>query len=112
MRQRKPNRGYYYGVKSARYCTSNHHKISLLINKNYQGDRVRHRLHFMLTLLSFGLWGIVWWQLILKSQGRQGQFFHGFDDAYWSHLIEREQPPAALHQLHFDQQGPRGQFDA
>lgn len=112
MQQRKPNSGHYYGVKPAGQLAIKHHKIRLLTNQSYQSNIIHHRLHFMLTLLSFGLWGIIWWQLILKSQGRQGQFFYGFDDAYWSHLIEREQPPAALHQLHFDQQPPRAQFDA
>ncbi|MCE9685652.1 hypothetical protein LZP73_05405 [Shewanella sp. AS16] len=60
---------------------------------------VRHPLHFCLTLLTFGLWGIVWWRLILRDEGKAASWFCGFDDAYWSYLIEREQPPAALHSL-------------
>lgn len=73
---------------------------------------IHHRWHFVLTLLSFGVWGIVWWRLILKSQGKEKAFFHGFDDAYWSHLIEREQPPAALHKLQIDDERHSVNFDA
>lgn len=69
-------------------------------------------IHFALTILTFGLWGLVWWWLILKSEGRTEQLFRGFDDAYWSYLIEREQPPAALHKMEFDNDGSKGFFDA
>ncbi|QYJ88107.1 DUF4234 domain-containing protein [Shewanella mesophila] len=78
----------------------------------FQLDKIEHHWHFLLTLVTFGVWGLVWWQIILRSQGKQGQFFHGFDDAYWSHLIEREQPPAALHTLEFDKPKPSYQFEA
>lgn len=72
----------------------------------------RHKcLHFMLTILTFGLWGLVWWWLILKSEGKADQLFRGFDDAYWSYLIEREQPPAALHKMKIGEDGS-GYFDA
>ncbi|MBT1443584.1 hypothetical protein KJI95_03485 [Shewanella sp. JM162201] len=60
-----------------------------------------HPLHFCLTLASFGLWGLVWWYLILRQQGQQANFLAGFDDDYWSYLIEREQPPAALYPQKF-----------
>ncbi|MFT5235110.1 MAG: hypothetical protein ACI8SK_000275 [Shewanella sp.] len=68
--------------------------------------------HFMLTIFTFGLWGGVWWWLILKSEGKTVQFFRGFDDAYWSYLIEREQPPAALHKMKIGGDGCKGHFDA
>ena len=60
-------------------------------------EKINHRLHFVFTLLSFGLWGLVWWWLILKAKGKSDFIFSGFDDDYWSYLIEREQPPAALY---------------
>ncbi|ACA85160.1 DUF4234 domain-containing protein [Shewanella woodyi] len=73
----------------------------------------QHKLiHFLLTLVTFGLWGLVWWWLILKSEGKADQLFRGFDDAYWSYLIEREQPPAALHKMKVDAELKRGYFDA
>lgn len=73
----------------------------------------RHKwLHFVLTIMTFGLWGLVWWWLILKSEGKADQLFRGFDDAYWSYLIEREQPPAALHKMKIGEDGNKGYFDA
>ncbi|WP_076416309.1 hypothetical protein [Shewanella sp. UCD-KL12] len=69
-------------------------------------------IHFILTLLTFGAWGVVWWWLILKSEGKTEQLFRGFDDAYWSYLIEREQPPAALHKMEIDKREKTGTFDA
>ncbi|MCL1141166.1 hypothetical protein [Shewanella gaetbuli] len=59
---------------------------------------INHPLHFCLTLMSFGLWGIIWWRLILTSKGEKS-FISALDDDYWSYLIEREQPPAALYPL-------------
>jgi hypothetical protein len=90
----------------------NHCHIHDMPKHEMEREEVHHLWHFLFTLLSFGLWGLIWWRAILKSQGKQGQFFHGFDDAYWSHLIEREQPPAALHRLEFDQAHPSYHFDA
>ncbi|CAM3947847.1 MULTISPECIES: DUF4234 domain-containing protein [Shewanella] len=75
-------------------------------------DRVNHLLHFLLTLATLGVWGLVWWHLILKSQGKAERLFHGFDDAYWSHLIEREQPPAALHTFRVDAKQESVYFEA
>lgn len=69
-------------------------------------------IHFILTLITFGAWGLVWWWLILKSEGKADQLFRGFDDAYWSYLIEREQPPASLHKVEVDQLAKSGYFDA
>ena len=69
-------------------------------------------IHFVLTLVTFGAWGLVWWWLILKSEGKTDQLFRGFDDAYWSYLIEREQPPASLHKMKVDQEAETGYFDA
>lgn len=71
---------------------------------------VQHPLHFCLTLVTFGLWGLVWWYLILKQQGKR-DILTGFDDDYWSYLIEREQPPAALYPQRFSAE-QRGTFDA
>lgn len=76
------------------------------------GDNViRHGLHFVLTLLTFGLWGMVWWWLILKYQGKKNQWLSGFDDDYWSYLMERDQPPASLYPLNFDG-NQKSQFEA
>ncbi|WP_394205183.1 hypothetical protein [Shewanella waksmanii] len=78
-------------------------------------NEVHHLWHFVITLATCGVWALVWWHLVLRAQGRKGQIFHGFDDAYWSYLIEREQPPAALHRQQFDRQSQRAkpsQFDA
>ncbi|MCG9747648.1 DUF4234 domain-containing protein [Shewanella sp. Isolate8] len=75
-------------------------------------DRLNHLLHFLLTLATLGVWGLVWWHLILKSQGKAERLFHGFDDAYWSHLIEREQPPAALHTFRVDAKQESVYFEA
>ena len=73
----------------------------------------KHKLiHFVLTLITFGAWGLVWWWLILKSEGKTDQLFRGFDDAYWSYLIEREQPPASLHKIKIDEEAKTGYFDA
>ncbi|EHC07882.1 hypothetical protein Sbal625DRAFT_0214 [Shewanella baltica OS625] len=80
-------------VKSTR-----RYKLKLLPVADLTADeQINHRLHFILTLLSFGLWGLVWWWLILKAKGKSDFIFSGFDDDYWSYLIEREQPPAALY---------------
>ncbi|WP_372873160.1 hypothetical protein [Shewanella sp.] len=70
-----------------------------------------HPLHFCLTLVTFGLWALVWWYLILKQEGRAADLLAGFDDDYWSYLIEREQPPAALYPQQFGQE-QRGFFEA
>nr|WP_040571790.1 hypothetical protein [Shewanella benthica] len=73
----------------------------------------KHKLiHLVLTLITFGAWGLVWWWLILKSEGKTDQLFRGFDDAYWSYLIEREQPPASLHKMKVAQETETGHFDA
>nr|WP_228289753.1 hypothetical protein [Shewanella cyperi] len=73
------------------------------------GGYVCHPLHFLLTLLTLGAWAPVWWYLIVRAEGRS--WLSGFDDDYWSYLMEREMPPAALHPLHIDDE-PRGWFDA
>lgn len=73
-------------------------------------EQVRHAWHFALTLLTFGVWGVVWWWLILRAENKQ--IFSGFDDAYWSYLIERDQPPAALHRMHFSKNKKNAKFDA
>ncbi|MFT5789640.1 MAG: hypothetical protein ACI8SJ_001758 [Shewanella sp.] len=73
---------------------------------------INHPRHFLLTLLTFGAWGLVWWWLILRAEGKHKQFFSGFDDAYWSYLIEREQPPAALHKMHFSKNRETSIFEA
>lgn len=78
---------------------------------------INHRLHFILTLTTLGLWGLVWWYWLLKSQG--AIFFHvhqslfsAFDDAYWSYLIECEQPPASLYRQRFATSARSAQFEA
>ncbi len=68
----------------------------------FAAGKIHHHWHFVLTLLTLGGWGIVWWRLIRKTRGLSMPFFEGFDDAYWSYLIEREQPPAALYNMSFD----------
>lgn len=73
---------------------------------------VRHGRHFVLTLVTFGAWGIVWWWLIIKENDDSASFFSGFDDDYWSYLIEREQPPAALYRQHIAPSIPTIHFDA
>ncbi|MGL5048095.1 MAG: hypothetical protein ACRC6S_11225 [Shewanella sp.] len=75
-------------------------------------EHINHCLHFVLTLLSFGLWGVVWWWLILKANGKSSFIFSGFDDDYWSYLIEREQPPAALYRQHIAPNKITEHFDA
>ena len=60
---------------------------------------INHVLHFTLTIFTLGLWAMVWWWLILKSRGEHRNPFAGFDDDYWSYLIERECPPAALYPI-------------
>lgn len=75
-------------------------------------EQINHRLHFILTLLSFGLWGLVWWWLILKAKGKSDFIFSGFDDDYWSYLIEREQPPAALYRQQIAPNKVTEYFDA
>ncbi|MCH1929660.1 hypothetical protein L9G16_05650 [Shewanella sp. A25] len=77
-----------------------------------QEPQINHSLHFVLTLLTFGLWGIIWWRLILKSQGDNESLFSGFDDDYWSYLIEREQPPASLYPQRFAPSADSVYFDA
>lgn len=77
-----------------------------------QRQGVNHTLHFFLTLMTFGLWGAVWWWLILKSQGKKNQWLSGFDEDYWSYLIERDQPPASLYPIRFNQDGSRTNFEA
>ena len=74
--------------------------------------QVNHGIHFMLTLVTFGLWGLVWWYLILKSQGENQSLFSGFDDDYWSYLIEREQPPPSLYRQRFAPSDNTAQFEA
>ncbi|MCK8044747.1 hypothetical protein MSG37_07615 [Shewanella sp. 1CM18E] len=71
---------------------------------------IKHGWHFVLTLLTLGLWGLVWWWLILRAEGKA--FFSGFDDAYWSHLMERDQPPAALYKMQFSKNHKTSKFDA
>ncbi len=73
--------------------------------------QINHPLHFCLTLLTLGLWATVWWYLILKQQGKSNNMLAGFDDDYWSYLIEREQPPAALYPQRFSAEN-RGFFEA
>ncbi|WP_405127348.1 hypothetical protein [Shewanella donghaensis] len=73
---------------------------------------INHLLHFVLTLLTFGCWGVVWWWLILKSRGEQNNFLAGFDDDYWSYLIERERPPAALYPLKIGEVNNESIFEA
>ncbi|MGS0680228.1 hypothetical protein ACVBIL_03595 [Shewanella sp. 125m-7] len=73
-------------------------------------QEIRHAWHFALTLLTLGLWGLVWWWLILRAEGKA--IFSGFDDAYWSYLIEREQPPAALYKMRFSKNNKNSKFDA
>lgn len=75
-------------------------------------QQIHHGLHFILTLLTFGLWGLVWWWLILKSQGGSESLFSGFDDDYWSYLIEREQPPAAFYRQQIASTANTGYFEA
>ncbi|WP_299796136.1 hypothetical protein [uncultured Shewanella sp.] len=90
-----------------------HGRQSNSVKPAHSSDIEGHKVvHFVLTLLTFGLWGLVWWWLILKSEGKTEQLFRGFDDAYWSYLIEREQPPAALHKMKFDDESRKGYFDA
>lgn len=70
-------------------------------------------LHFTLTMLTFGLWGLVWYYLLQRAEGKPFSLFNHFDHDYWSYLIEREQPPASLYSVHY---GKRNQasdtFDA
>lgn len=73
---------------------------------------INHPRHFAATIITFGLWGLVWWWLILRSEGKHKQIFSGFDDAYWSYLIERDQPPAALHKMSFTKNEESSKFDA
>ncbi|MCL1145700.1 hypothetical protein AB4298_09780 [Shewanella sp. 10N.261.52.F9] len=73
-------------------------------------QEIKHAWHFVLTLLTLGLWGIVWWWLILRAEGKA--IFSGFDDAYWSYLMETEQPPAALYKMHFSKNNKKSKFDA
>ncbi|QQX81075.1 hypothetical protein JK628_04155 [Shewanella sp. KX20019] len=73
---------------------------------------INHPRHFLATLMTFGAWGLVWWWLILRAEGKHKQFFSGFDDAYWSYLMEREQPPAALHKMRFSKNEKNSKFEA
>ncbi|MEL4281068.1 MULTISPECIES: DUF4234 domain-containing protein [Shewanella] len=79
------------------------------VQKDFQ---INHGMHFVLTLITFGLWGLVWWYLILKSQGDNQSLFSGFDDDYWSYLIECEQPPASLYRQRFAASVNSVQFEA
>ncbi|MEZ9198152.1 hypothetical protein [Shewanella sp. 10N.286.54.B9] len=82
-------------------------------NKQLVGGRaINHPRHFAATIITFGVWGLVWWWLILRSEGKHKQIFSGFDDAYWSYLIEREQPPAALHKMRFSKNEKNSKFEA
>ncbi|MCL2913584.1 hypothetical protein L2725_07250 [Shewanella corallii] len=58
-------------------------------------------LHFTLTMLTFGLWGIVWCYLLQRAEGKSFSLFDNFDHDYWSYLIEREQPPASLYSMQY-----------
>ena len=80
-------------------------------NKSQAEQSINHPLHFCLTLLTFGLWDIIWWRLILNDRGEAG-FISALDDDYWSYLIEREQPPAALYQVHIGQKSTETVFEA
>ncbi|WP_408005170.1 hypothetical protein [Shewanella violacea] len=93
---------------------SKHVKCAKLESSNLEASNLEKKklIHFVLTLITFGAWGLVWWWLILKSEGKADQLFRGFDDAYWSYLIEREQPPASLHKIKIDQEAKTGYFDA
>ncbi|ABI37843.1 conserved hypothetical protein [Shewanella sp. MR-4] len=88
-------------------------KLRFLQPYDVQKDlQINHAMHFMLTLITFGLWGLVWWYLILKSQGDNQSLFSGFDDDYWSYLIECEQPPASLYRQRFAASANSVQFEA
>ena len=78
--------------------------------RRLQAQSIKHGWHFVLTLLTLGLWGLVWWWLILRAEGKA--FFSGFDDAYWSYLMERDQPPAALYKMQFTKNNKKSKFDA
>ncbi|MGL4475810.1 MAG: hypothetical protein ACRCT7_15340 [Shewanella sp.] len=69
-------------------------------------------VHFVLTIITLGLWGLVWWILVLKAEGRQFHLFSAFDEAYWQHLILREQPPSSLHPQQFDANSAKSEFSA
>nr|WP_076540868.1 hypothetical protein [Shewanella sp. UCD-KL21] len=80
--------------------------------KSLSQPSINHLFHFILTIATFGSWGIVWWWLILKSRGKQDNFLAGFDDDYWSYLIERERPPAALYSLKIGDVNNESVFEA
>ncbi|MDF0533179.1 hypothetical protein PY479_02670 [Shewanella sp. A32] len=61
-----------------------------------------HSLHFLLTMLTLGLWGPVWWWYANRGSVKDEGFFHRFDNDYWDYIVERDEPPAALHPLRFD----------
>ncbi|MGI2257929.1 hypothetical protein ACRRUX_01105 [Shewanella sp. GXUN23E] len=84
--------------------------------KQHSGDKSEFPnplLHFVLTLVTLGLWAPIWWYLIQRAQKRSFSLFHIFDHDYWSYLIEREQPPASLYPLKVCHSGEsRAYFDA
>ncbi|MCE9677738.1 hypothetical protein LZP69_00850 [Shewanella sp. AS1] len=112
MKQERPQDVEEQGEEPLYNSIDNSININRLNNSYLTNDEVHHLWHFLLTLLTFGLWGIVWWRIILRSEGEAGSLFHDFDDAYWSHLIERERPPAALYHLQFDVEQPSSLFEA
>ena len=70
-------------------------------------------LHFVLTMMTFGLWGVVWYYLLLRAEGKPFSLFSQFDHDYWSYLIEREQPPASFYSLQYgNTESPLETFDA
>ncbi|MCL1074321.1 hypothetical protein [Shewanella dokdonensis] len=61
-----------------------------------------HLLHFVLTMLTLGLWGPLWWLYANRCSVQEEGFFHRFDNDYWDYIVERDEPPAALHPIRFD----------
>lgn len=97
-----------------RHPTINSQPSSIKSVQNPMEDEliyINHPLHFCLTIVTFSLWGIVWWRLILMSRGEKS-FFSGLDDDYWSYLIERERPPAALYELKIGEAEHQQVFEA
>lgn len=112
-------RGKSVDLQSLRRAAANQDNLIVQENTTRLEDKVESSnldqnkvIHFVLTIVTFGAWGLVWWWLILKSEGKTEQFFRGFDDAYWSYLIERDQPPASLHKMKLDSEHKQGHFDA
>ncbi|QIR13716.1 hypothetical protein [Shewanella aestuarii] len=98
-------------AKHYQFRVHRHPTIKLTLSHTVLPKPINHPLHFCLTLCSFGLWGIVWWRLILLSRGESG-FISALDDDYWSYLIEREQPPAALYRINIGKVNNHARFDA